>query len=70
MRRILYIVRRGKAEILSADKSCVVTTFGPGGYFGEVMMIMFKLLTSMTEVEGIFGYLLGLEKEIGLFLFP
>ena len=39
--RSLRIVRRGKAEVLSADRSCVVATFGPGGYFGEVMMIMF-----------------------------
>ncbi len=36
MSRDLYIVRRGQAEILSADRSCVVATCGPGGYFGEV----------------------------------
>eukprot|EP00794_Sanderia_malayensis_P016547 gene16547-18222_t len=36
MSRTLYIVRRGHAEVLSADRSCVVATCGPGGYFGEV----------------------------------
>ena len=40
--RDLYIVRRGHAEVISADRSCVVATFGPGGYFGEVIIMHFN----------------------------
>eukprot|EP00795_Rhopilema_esculentum_P012973 gene12973-3735_t len=39
MCREMYIVRRGTAEVLSSDKSCVVETFGPGGYFGEIALL-------------------------------
>ena len=42
MSRNLYIVRRGSAEVLAADRSCVVAAFGPGGYFGEVALYSAK----------------------------
>lgn len=38
--REMYIMRRGLVEVLSKDQSYVVATLGPGGYFGEVRLII------------------------------
>ena len=49
--REMYMIRRGLVEVLSEDKSTVVATIGPGGFFGEVGLIFGQCRTADVRTK-------------------